>query len=474
MKKLLTLFTLLAFLSTPLYAADTPLSELDPIGGALSADDLLYIVDDPAGTPVSKSTTVGDVRATLAANGANCAAGQAPLGVDAAGAVESCFDVGTQVELDAHISDGSAAHAASAISVSSATLEGTGTDVQAVFEELDNGIADHLADAAGAHAASAISFTPAGNLVATDVQAALEELDTDKLSAVDETAGYDWTGQHTFTETIGSATSAGAFGAGVCTEDGFHGIDTTNDIAYFCSDGDGGNARSFGSLGDGYTQFSDGTLSSSASGIETFKFEDTAEIDFTVTAGDTDKLTASIIASSIATTKLANHVKSIYFPANALTTDGTQCANPALVTINSGPRIYTIICADNDGSTVHGHVVMPDSWNAGTVTFELEYLQTAADTSAMNSDIAAMCRGAGETVNSTYGTEIAIDDAAVSGSNIVDHTTSAAVTANGTCAAGDTLFFRWQLDATGTTTAVATLHILGVKMEYTVTGGGSD
>jgi hypothetical protein len=38
----------------------------------------------------------------LAANGANCAAGNAPLGVDASGAVEDCFDVATQGELDTH------------------------------------------------------------------------------------------------------------------------------------------------------------------------------------------------------------------------------------------------------------------------------------------------------------------------------------------------------------------------------------
>ncbi len=34
-------------------------------------------------------------------NGANCSAGNSPLGVDASGAVEGCFDVATQAELDA-------------------------------------------------------------------------------------------------------------------------------------------------------------------------------------------------------------------------------------------------------------------------------------------------------------------------------------------------------------------------------------
>jgi hypothetical protein len=48
------------------------------------------------------------------------------------------------------------------------------------------------------------------------------------------------------------------------------------------------------------------------------------------------------------------------------------------------------------------------------------------------------------------------------------------VTPDGTCAAGDTLFVRFQIDATGTTTAVATLHFIAIKAEYTVTGAGSD
>lgn len=61
------------------------------------------------------------------------------------------FDVATQTELDAHINDSSAAHAASAISADSTTLVGTGTDVQAVLEELDNSIVDHAA-AADPHA----------------------------------------------------------------------------------------------------------------------------------------------------------------------------------------------------------------------------------------------------------------------------------------------------------------------------------
>jgi hypothetical protein len=90
--------------------------------------------------------------------------------------VQAAAEATAAAALSAHVTDTSAAHAASAISADSTTLVGTGTDVQAVLEELDNGIADHLADTSAAHAASAISFTPEGSIAATDVQAAIQEV----------------------------------------------------------------------------------------------------------------------------------------------------------------------------------------------------------------------------------------------------------------------------------------------------------
>jgi len=167
----------------------------------------------------------------------------------------------------------------------------------------------------------------------------------------------------------------------------------------------------------------------------------------------------------------STEVRSIVWTAGAMSADGTQCAAPTQVTINSGPLMYTIICTDNDASTLYGNVIMPDSYDGGTVTFELSYVQTAANTSALHGDVSAQCRGATEVPSSTWGTEVAIDDTNVTGTNGLDMTTSAAVTPAGTCAGGDGLFWRWQLDATGTTTAVATLNIMAVKMEYTTTIG---
>lgn len=119
----------------------------------------------------------------------------------------------TDIETDLanHLSDTSDAHDASAISVVSTTLSGTGADVQAVFEEIDNllddhssrhenggsdeisiagldgvstELANHLADPSDAHDASAISVVSTTLVgTGTDVQAVFEELD-DAIAAL--------------------------------------------------------------------------------------------------------------------------------------------------------------------------------------------------------------------------------------------------------------------------------------------------
>lgn len=163
-----------------------------------------------------------------------------------------------------------------------------------------------------------------------------------------------------------------------------------------------------------------------------------------------------------------NHVKTQMLQ---LATDGTQCADPAYASIGTLGRRATIKCADNNGSTIYASGKLPDSWAGDTITFFIEYIQTAADTGPLHADVSAVCRGPGE--ENAYGSEAAIDDAGVTGSEAIDRS-SAAVTPGGTCAAGDTIEFQYQLDATGTTTDVTTLHFMRAWVEYTVTGAGSD
>jgi hypothetical protein len=89
------------------YAADVAISALTALTGAGTADnDELVIVDVSEATAAdrTKKIDVSELQTkiltgnaatstALAANGANCTAGQAPLGVDASGAVEGCADI---------------------------------------------------------------------------------------------------------------------------------------------------------------------------------------------------------------------------------------------------------------------------------------------------------------------------------------------------------------------------------------------
>ena len=64
-----------------------------------------------AGTITATLSGTATNATALVGNGGNCATGLAPLGVDALGAVETCFDVATQAELDTH-TNATTAHSA--------------------------------------------------------------------------------------------------------------------------------------------------------------------------------------------------------------------------------------------------------------------------------------------------------------------------------------------------------------------------
>ncbi len=160
--------------------------------------------------------------------------------------------------------------------------------------------------------------------------------------------------------------------------------------------------------------------------------------------------------------------KARYFPAWSLNADATQCADPVATTLNSGPVEGAIVCTDNDAGTIYLSLGMPDNWDAGTLTLKIHaHNDNASPSGDLDADVSAQCRGDSETVSNTWGTEIALDIAFTT-QNDLEQAESAAVTATGTCAAGDQLFVRYQVDATGTTTQVADTNILGLTLGYAV------
>lgn len=87
--------------SVSINATGVTVSASVSVASAAKADVLLRLVgingDGAGGTCYStlkaSTSTLADAATALAANGANCSAGSAPLGVDASGAVEGCFAV---------------------------------------------------------------------------------------------------------------------------------------------------------------------------------------------------------------------------------------------------------------------------------------------------------------------------------------------------------------------------------------------
>ena len=199
---------------------------------------------------------------------------------------------------------------------------------------------------------------------------------------------------------------------------------------------------------------------------------DANEFQLNVPVGDWTEAGGDVVESvrhtgvPIVSADIEDTQHSVAWSVWSLSADGTQCADPAEVTINSGPLVPTIICTDNAASIFYGTIPMPDGWDGGTLTFELQALNTAADTNVLDFDFSAQCRGDGDAVNSTWGTA---QNASITftTANDIEHATTAALTADGTCAAGDALFWRAVMDDTATTTAVATAHVTGIKMEYT-------
>lgn len=348
---------------------------------------------------------------------------------------------------------------AAEVSVDSTNLDGVGVEVQTVLEELEDQIDTKLPLAGGA-LTGALTLDEAGIIGTTDVSDQACAAGENKIFVTNDVWRKCQDGTISNLDTAGITTLDAAF-------DGGKEIDGANSLANAFRVGDGTTPGCI------YTDATDGFLvrPCTASNIKTIVLT-----NFTWTLWDeegaaametVDPDAASTLAMWSYPTAAYRPKKSIWFGAGSLSVDGTQCAAPAEVTINSGPKLWTIICTDNDASTIYGSVKMPDSWDGGTVTFTHSYIQTAADTGVLNGDIACQARSNGEVPSSTYGTEVALDDAAVVGSNSNDMITSAAATCAGTgLAGGDMLYFRYQLDATGTTTAVATLHHLGFNMEY--------
>lgn len=228
------------------------------------------------------------------------------------------------------------------------------------------------------------------------------------------------------------------------------------------------NAQNFNAANNS-TGEADGTFSVTGSGTNYIEITNAAGVVESNKTIGTGSMGPSV-AQPATINSLFTRTDSMVWDASAFTVDGTQCTTPASAAVNSGPILYTTTCADNDAGIIYGSAVMPDSWDAGTVTLEVSaWDETADPAGTMAFDASAMCRRASDTLNNTFGDAVALDmsfaDAGTAQYDVVQ-TTSGAITPNGTCAAGALLIWKLKVDATATDATAANIRVHQVKMEF--------
>jgi hypothetical protein len=158
--------------------------------------------------------------------------------------------------------------------------------------------------------------------------------------------------------------------------------------------------------------------------------------------------------------------KAIYFPAGALSTDGTNCGEITEQTLNSGPKVWAFSCADSNSSMFFGSVSMlRTGWDAGPVQFTLHLFHSTTESITFAGDFSAQCRGDSDPINNTWGTGVAAD-VAITTANDTERQTTGDVTPDGTCAVGDLLIWRYVVDATNFSANAANAKVIGVTLTY--------
>ena len=163
-------------------------------------------------------------------------------------------------------------------------------------------------------------------------------------------------------------------------------------------------------------------------------------------------------------------VQTIWIPAAAMRpTDDSGCADITSAETQAERPDMQVLDFD-DGSDEHAQfqVAFPKSWNEGTITFEVYWCSTAADTDGVSWALQGVSVPDNSTIDVAYGTAVVVDDANQGAAEeMLVSDVSTAVTIAG--AAVDTVtFFRIFRDVSDANdTAAEDARLIGVKLFFT-------
>jgi len=166
----------------------------------------------------------------------------------------------------------------------------------------------------------------------------------------------------------------------------------------------------------------------------------------------------------------------IWIPAAAMrptVTDG--CAALTDVETTAGKPDLQVLDFDA-GATEEAaqfQVAFPDSWDEGTVTFQAFWTTTATGTTGVAWGLQCVAVSDGDTADVNFGTAVVVtDDAQSAAEDVLVTVESAAVTIDGTPAAGDLCFFRVFRDTDDVNDVnddmAEDARLIGVKLFYTI------
>ena len=163
-------------------------------------------------------------------------------------------------------------------------------------------------------------------------------------------------------------------------------------------------------------------------------------------------------------------VQTIWIPALAMKpTNSNPCSDLEVVETTSGRPDMNVLDFD-DGADEHAQfqIAFPKSWNEGTITFQVYWCSTAADTDGVSWGLQGVSVPDNSTIDVAYGTAIVVDDVNQGAAEeMLVSPVSSALTIAG--AAVDTVtFFRIFRDVSDANdTAAEDARLLGVKLFFT-------
>ena len=163
--------------------------------------------------------------------------------------------------------------------------------------------------------------------------------------------------------------------------------------------------------------------------------------------------------------------ETLWIPATGMTPATTS--GPATGQIETSSEKVNIETLDFDATAdefAHFNIAMPKSWNLGTVTYQVFWSTTAADTDGVAWALQAVAVADGDVIDVAYGTAIVVtDDAQTAAGDTLVTDESAAVTIAGSPADDEMCYFRLLRDISDANDDMTEdAQLLGIKLFFTL------